>query len=380
MTLNADELKRYARHLSLPEIGIKGQERLKESSILCVGSGGLGSPLLIYLASAGVGHIGIIDFDIVEISNLQRQIIHNTKSLGKTKTSSAKAHIIAINPNCKVDIFETRLSNQNALEIIKSYDLICDCTDNLESRYLINDACIILGKPIVYGSIHKFEGQAAVFNLDKDSPNYRDLVPNPPPPELIPSCSEGGVIGVLPGLIGIIQATEVIKIITGIGTSLNGSLLTLNALTMRFKTLKLIPNQGNKKIKSLIDYKKFCSGKDSESERLVDYNIKEISPQSIKLLLKENKKNICIIDVRNQNEFELEAIKGARLFPLNIIEEKVIINEIKKLSSNFKLYFYCQSGKRSIKAIMKLKVHGIDGVNITGGLEAWNKNNLIQDN
>ena len=210
--LNPDELARYARHLTLPEVGISGQKRLKASSVLCIGSGGLGSPLLIYLAAAGVGRIGIVDSDLVENSNLQRQVIHSTKWVGKPKTTSARERILKLNPYCQVNSYETPLTSINALQIIKPFDLVCDCTDNFPSRYLINDACVILGKPNIYGSVSKFEGQVTVFNLTLNSPNYRDLVPEPPPIDLIPSCEEGGVLGVLPGIIGIIHATEVIKI------------------------------------------------------------------------------------------------------------------------------------------------------------------------
>ena len=230
VNLNCEEIARYARHISLPEIGFKGQEKLKQSSVACIGTGGLGSPLLIYLAAAGVGRIGIVDFDVVEHSNLQRQIIHSTSSIGLLKTDSAKQHILKINPSCQVDLFNQKITSGNALEILKTYDVICDCSDNFPTRYLINDACLILKKPNIYGSIARFEGQASVFNLKEDSPNYRDLIPIPPPRELIPSCSEAGVLGVLPGIIGTIQATEVIKIIANIGYPLDGRLLIFLSL------------------------------------------------------------------------------------------------------------------------------------------------------
>jgi len=257
--LSSEEISRYARHISLSEIGMEGQQKLKASSIGCIGTGGLGSPLLIYLAAAGVGRIGIVDFDLVECSNLQRQIIHTTDSIGKLKTSSAKDHILKINPSCQVDLFNQKITSSNALEILKNYDVICDCSDNFPTRYLINDACLILKKPNIYGSIARFEGQVSVFNLKEDSPNYRDLIPTPPPRELIPSCSEAGVMGILPGIIGTIQATEAIKIITNIGYPLNGRILIFNALQMRFKELTLKSNSENKNIHKLIDYKNFCS-------------------------------------------------------------------------------------------------------------------------
>ncbi len=380
INLNPDELERYARHLSLPEIGIEGQKNLKSSSILCVGSGGLGSPLLIYLAAAGVGKIGIVDFDLVEVSNLQRQIIHTTESIGKSKSKSAKETITALNPHCNVEIIETILTEQNALEIIRPFDIVCDCTDNFPSRYLINDACVLLDKPNIYGSIYKFEGQVTVFNLNKSSPNYRDLLPNPPPPGIIPSCEEGGVVGILPGLIGIIQATEVIKIITGIGTSLSGRLLTFNALTMRFKELKLMPCGGRESIKTLINYKQFCTGLNYPEKKEDDINIKEITAESIKILIKNNAQEISIIDVRNRDEFKSQSIPGAELIPLSEIESEKIIKKIKQLNTNRNLYFYCKTGKRSKEAIAKLKKFGINGINIKGGIESWNNhlNNIYQ--
>ena len=226
--------------------------------MLCVGTGGLGSPLLLYLAAAGVGRLGIVDFDVVDHSNLQRQVIHGTSWVGKPKIESAKARIHEINPHCQVDLYETALTSENALEIIRPYDIVCDGTDNFPTRYLVNDACVLLGKPNVYGSIFRFEGQATVFNLDSESPNYRDLFPEPPPPGLVPSCAEGGVVGVLPGIIGVIQATEAVKIITGIGTTLSGRLLLFDALKMSFRELKLRPSPERPVIDKLIDYQEFC--------------------------------------------------------------------------------------------------------------------------
>ena len=368
MSLNSNEIKRYARHISLPEIGISGQNKLKDSSILCIGSGGLGSPLLIYLAAAGVGNIGIVDYDKVEDSNLQRQIIHSTKSLNKSKAKSAKNRILDLNQNCKVNIYETMLNNDNALKIIKEFDIICDCTDNFPSRYLINDACVILGKPNIYGSISEFEGQASVFNLTLDSPNYRDLVPEPPTPGMIPSCAEGGVIGVLPGLIGIIQATEAIKIITGIGDILDGRLLVFNALKMRFQELKLRPNGGKEAISGLIDYEKFCNGFNEKSEAPI---AKEISAKELKEIFINKSKNLCLLDVRNPDEYKINSIKGAKLFPLKRIEEEENILKIKKLMETHDLCFYCKSGKRSKQAIYLLKKHGISGINLNGGIDGW---------
>ncbi len=370
---NSEELSRYARHLSLDEVGLDGQKLLKASSILCVGTGGLGSPLLLYLAATGIGRLGIIDFDVVEVSNLQRQVIHGTSWLKKTKTSSAKAHIKELNPFCKVDIYETLLDESNALEIIKEFDLVCDCTDNFPSRYLINDACVILGKPNIYGSVAKFEGQVTVFNLDTNSPNYRDLVPEPPPAELVNSCEEGGVLGVLPGLVGIIQATEAIKIITGIGKTLSGRLLVIDALAMSFRELSLQADPNSKKISHLINYKDFCSiaSKKRHNSQLKKQN--QISVQELKSLLEVEKENIILLDVRNPNEFLASSISGAKLIPLKSIESGESINQIKKLTSNRQLYVHCKSGARSSKALKILNNYGIQGINVSGGIDAWNK-------
>ena len=372
--LSSEEISRYARHISLPEIGIKGQEKLKTSSIACIGTGGLGSSLLIYLAAAGIGRIGIVDFDVVEFSNLQRQIIHTTNSIGIFKTHSAKEHILRINPSCQVDLFNQKLTNSNALEILKTYDVICDCSDNFPTRYLINDACLILKKPNIYGSIARFEGQASVFNLTKDSPNYRDLIPTPPPRELIPSCAEAGVMGILPGIIGTIQAAEAIKIITNIGDPLNGRLLIFNALKMSFKELTLKSNQENKNIKDLIDYERFCSEIKVKGE--IDLDIKSISVNKLDLLLRESSENILLIDVRNQNEHNEYTIFGSKLIPLSTIENGDSINKIKTFAAQKNLYIFCKSGKRSLRAIKHLKKSGISAINIEGGIDAWNNKQI----
>ena len=369
--LNLDELARYARHISLPEIGITGQKKLKTSSVACIGTGGLGSPLLIYLAAAGIGRIGIVDFDVVEYSNLQRQIIHTTNSIGLLKTDSAKQHILKINPSCQVDLFNQKLTSGNALEILRTYDVICDCSDNFPTRYLINDACIILKKPNIYGSIARFEGQVSVFNLKEDSPNYRDLIPTPPPQELIPSCSEAGVMGILPGIIGTIQAAEAIKIITNIGFPLNGRILIFNALKMSFKELTLKSTPENRNISKLIDYTSFCAEVKVKNE--VDLNIKSISVKELKTLLSQASKETLLIDVRNQIEHNECSISGSKLIPLSTIESGESINKIKNLAAQKNLYLFCKSGKRSLSALRHLKKRGIKGINIEGGIEAWNK-------
>ena len=375
--LSSTEISRYARHISLPEIGIKGQEKLKSSSVACIGTGGLGSSLLIYLAAAGIGRIGIIDFDVVEYSNLQRQIIHSTSSIGTLKTLSAKKHLLNINPSCQIDLFNQKLTNINALEILKSYDVICDCSDNFPTRYLINDACLILSKPNIYGSIARFEGQASVFNLKNNSPNYRDLIPSPPPPELIPSCSEAGVMGILPGIIGTIQAAEAIKVITNIGFPLDGRLLIFNALKMQFKELTLKSKQSNKNITELIDYESFCSNIKIKNDR--NFEIKQISAKELNFIINHSSEKILLIDVRTPTEYIECSISGSKLIPLSKIESDEAINEIKTFSKEKNVYIICKSGKRSIRAIKHLKKFGISGTNIKGGIEAWKKEKINHD-
>jgi len=375
--LSSEEISRYARHISLPEIGIQGQEKLKTGSIACIGTGGLGSPLLIYLAAAGIGRIGIVDFDVVEYSNLQRQIIHTTNSIGVLKTHSAREHILKINPSCQVDLFNQKLTSSNALEILKPYDVICDCSDNFPTRYLINDACLILKKPNIYGSIARFEGQASVFNLKEDSPNYRDLIPTPPPQELIPSCSQGGVMGILPGIIGTIQAAEAIKIITNIGYPMNGRVLIFNALKMSFKELTLKSNPENKNIKKLIDYENFCSNIKVKNQ--FDYDIKSISVQKLKLLLSESSNKILLIDVRDPIEYNHYSIHDSELIPLSTIESGEAIQKIKIFASQKSLYIFCKSGERSLQAIKYLKKFGVSGINVEGGIEAWNKEKINEN-
>ncbi len=365
-----DEIARYARHISLPEIGLNGQKLMKSSSVLCIGTGGLGSPVLLYLAAAGIGRIGIVDFDLVENSNLHRQIIHSSNSIGQPKVDSAKAKIMEINQYCKIDIYNTILRKSNALDIIRSYDVVCDCTDNFPSRFLINDACIILKKPNIYGSIAGFEGHATVFNLTDSSPNLRDLIPEPPPSELLPSCTEGGVLGVLPGIIGLIQATEVIKIITLNGNTLDGRLLIFNALSMKFKELKVQANNENKDIHQLNEYKGFCFNEDLQNQQK---SIRSISVKDLKSLIKIKPKEIILIDVRNTNESELQSIGIAKSFPLKMIEDGSAINKIKEIIKGKVLYVHCKTGKRSLKAILKLKSYGITGINVSGGIDAWNK-------
>jgi len=372
--LTREEYERFSRHLILPEVGLDGQKRLKAASVLCIGTGGLGSPLLLYLAAAGVGRIGIVDFDIVDRSNLQRQIIHGTSWVGKPKIHSAKNRIQEINPLCQVDLYETRISSENALEILKDYDVVVDGTDNFPTRYLVNDACVLLNKPNVYGSIFRFEGQATVFNY-QDGPNYRDLYPEPPPPGLVPSCAEGGVLGVLPGIIGTIQATETIKIIIGQGTTLNGRLLLFDALNMHFRELKLRPNPVRPVIETLIDYEQFCGIPQAKAaEDAQQSAISEMSVQELKQLLDSGADDFVLVDVRNPNEYDIAQIPGAVLVPLPDIESGEGIDKVKQLVNGHRLIAHCKMGGRSARALSILKdAAGIEGTNVKGGIQAWSR-------
>ena len=371
--LSPDEIARFSRHLILPEVGMEGQKRLKGASVLCVGTGGLGSPLLLYLAAAGVGRLGIVDFDVVDHSNLQRQVIHGTSWVGKPKIESAKARIHEINPHCQVDLYETALTSENALEIIRPYDIVCDGTDNFPTRYLVNDACVLLGKPNVYGSIFRFEGQATVFNLDAESPNYRDLFPEPPPPGLVPSCAEGGVVGVLPGIIGVIQATEAVKIITGIGTTLSGRLLLFDALKMSFRELKLRPSPERPVIDKLIDYQEFCGVGGTAPGQEEAGAVETISVGELKTLLDSGGDDIVLLDVRMPQEAEIATIPGAVLVPLDQIENGTAIEQVRELAAGKRLYAHCKLGGRSAKALIALKREGIEGTNVSGGIDAWSQ-------
>jgi adenylyltransferase/sulfurtransferase len=372
--LNKDEYQRYSRHIILPEVGLEGQKRLKASSVLCIGTGGLGSPLLLYLAAAGIGRIGIVDFDIVDTSNLQRQIIHGTSWVGKPKIESAKNRILEINPICQVDLYETMLTSENALEIMEPYDVIVDGTDNFQTRYLTNDACVLLNKPNVYGSIFRFEGQASVFNY-QDGPNYRDLFPEPPPPGMVPSCAEGGVLGVLPGIIGTIQATEAIKIILGAGTTLSGRLLVYDAMNMKFRELKVGKLKTRPVIEKLIDYDQFCGiPQAKEQEQQEQMQLSEITVTQLKEILDSDHANqYLVIDVRNPNEYEIASIPGTVLIPLPDIESGIGVEKVKNLLNGHQLIAHCKMGGRSAKALAILKEAGIEGTNVKGGIAAWSQ-------
>ncbi|NEO83590.1 MAG: molybdopterin-synthase adenylyltransferase MoeB [Spirulina sp. SIO3F2] len=369
--LTKEEYERYARHIILPEVGLEGQKRLKAASVLCIGTGGLGSPLLLYLAAAGIGRIGIVDFDVVDHSNLQRQVIHATSMVGKPKIESAKHRILEINPYAQVDLYNTALSSANALDIMRPYDVIVDGTDNFPTRYLTNDACVLLDKPNVYGSIFRFEGQATVFNYE-GGPNYRDLYPEPPPPGMVPSCAEGGVLGVLPGIIGVIQATEAIKIILGSKDTLSGRLLLYDALKMKFRELKLRPNPERPVIEKLIDYQQFCGIPDANAQAQEEKNaVQEMTVTELKELLDSDAQDYVLIDVRNPNEYEIAQIPGSVLIPLPDIQDGSGVEKVKEVLNGHRLIAHCKMGGRSAKALGILQEHGIEGTNVVGGITAW---------
>jgi adenylyltransferase/sulfurtransferase len=366
--LSPDERGRYARHLILPEVGLAGQERLKAASVICIGAGGLGSPLLLYLTAAGVGRIGIVDGDAVELSNLQRQVIHGSDALGRSKAKSAAIRLHELNPHCRIDVHEVMLDITNVMDLIADYDVVCDGTDNFVSRYLINDACVLSGKPLIYGSVQRFEGQVSVFNCNPDSPNFRDLLPVPPLPGAIPSCSEAGVMGVMPGLIGLLQATETIKLITGIGRSLDGRLLVVDALSMRFRELTLRRDPDRAPIRELIDCAQFSGSATTEMDPSA---LETITVMELKVLLERDAGNVALVDVRNPAEAEIVVIPSALLIPLATIESGEAIEQIRSLAEGRRLFVHCKLGMRSAKAAHLLAEHGIHATNVTGGIDAW---------
>lgn len=366
--LSPDERGRYARHLILPEVGLAGQERLKAASVICIGAGGLGSPLLLYLAAAGVGRIGIVDGDAVELSNLQRQVIHGSDALGRSKAKSAAARLHELNPHCRIDVHDVMLDITNVMDLIADYDVVCDGTDNFVSRYLINDACVLSGKPLIYGSVQRFEGQVSVFNCNPDSPNFRDLLPVPPLPGAIPSCSEAGVMGVMPGLIGLLQATETIKLITGIGRCLDGRLLVVDALSMRFRELTLRRDPDRAPIKELIDCAQFSGSATTEMDPSA---LETITVMELNALLERDAGNVALVDVRNPAEAEIVVIPSAVLIPLATIESGEAIEQVRSLAEGRRLFVHCKLGMRSAKAAHLLAEHGISATNVTGGIDAW---------
>jgi adenylyltransferase/sulfurtransferase len=367
--LTNDEVQRYSRHLILPEVGVVGQQRLKAAKVLLIGAGGLGSPLGLYLAAAGVGKLGIVDFDLVDFTNLHRQILHSTSDVGRSKLDSARETIAGINPGVEFEGYESRLTSDNALDIIRDYDIVVDGTDNFPTRYLVNDACVLLDKPNVYGSIFRFEGQASVFHA-KQGPCYRCLYPEPPPPGLVPSCAEGGVLGVLPGIIGTIQAMETIKLIIGRGDSLVGRLVLFDAMTMKFREMKLRKDPAcplcgeNPTISGLIDYEEFCGiGGPAEEEGNPD--MQEITPAELKQKL-DSGAPFVLVDVRNPEEYAICSL-GGTLIPLSELPER-----LGELNKDDEIVVHCKLGVRSAKAVAYMSDQGFTNVtNLEGGISAW---------
>jgi molybdopterin/thiamine biosynthesis adenylyltransferase/rhodanese-related sulfurtransferase len=360
------ELERYSRHIIIPEFNIEGQRKLKASKALVVGTGGLGSPLLLYLTAAGVGNIGLIDFDVVDDSNLQRQVLFSVADIGKSKVEAAKTRLEALNPHINFTSYNDKLTSENALEIIAEYDVVADGTDNFQTRYLVNDACVILGKTNVYASIFRFEGQCSVFNYQEENgefgPNYRDLFPTPPPPGMVPSCAEGGVLGVLPGILGSFQANEVIKVITGIGDVLSGRLFLFDALSFDTRVMKIRKNPDTPKIEKLIDYEYFCGLRENKQEQEM---VKEISVEELKSL-RDNGEDFQLIDVRESYEKEIADLGGDHI-PMATIED-----ELDKVRKDVKVVVYCRSGARSAAAIQRLEQYDMDNLyNLAGGILAW---------
>jgi adenylyltransferase/sulfurtransferase len=371
MQLSNEEIRRYSRHLILPEVGLAGQKKICATSVLCIGAGGLGSPIAMYLAAAGIGKLGIVDFDTVDFSNLQRQILHTDADVGRPKAQSAKETIAGINPNCEVVIHNTRISSENAFELIAPYDIVVDGTDNFPTRYLTNDACVLLKKANVYGSIFRFEGQASVFAPHLGGPCYRCLYPEPPPPGMVPSCAEGGVLGVLPGIIGCIQATEILKLALGKGSSLVGRLMLFNALDMKFRELKLrrdpqCPLCGDSPtITKLIDYEQFC-GIQPEPVNPAQ-NSDEVTVQEMKRALDDPRLGIRVIDVREADEHQIAHVKGVPLVPLSQLGQRFT-----ELDPNAQYYIHCKSGIRSLKALNFLRQQGFKYLkSVKGGISAW---------
>ena len=361
MSLTKSQIGRYSRHLIMPEVGVQGQEKLANAKVLCIGAGGLGSPLALYLASAGIGTLGIVDDDVVDLSNLQRQILHAEDRIGELKVESAKKRLHELNSDITVNTYNLRLTSDNALDLFKDYDVIVDGTDNFATRYLVNDACVLLNKPNVYGSIFRFEGQATVFN-HKGGPHYRDLYPEPPPPGMVPSCAEGGVLGILPGIIGVIQATETVKIILDVGETLSGRLMLYDSLKMTFREIKLRKNPDTPEITKLIDYQEFCGINNSpEAEDELEIKVDELK------IIVDEKRNVTLLDVREYGEYEICKLANSTLIPLGEITSRA--NE---LDSADEIIVYCHHGMRSLQATRILKGMGFKKVkNLAGGIDAW---------
>ena len=367
MPLSPEEIQRYSRHLIMPEVGMEGQERLRSASVLLVGAGGLGAPAGLYLAAAGVGRLGVVDFDVVDESNLQRQVTYSTQDVGRPKLEATRERLLGLNPHIKVVPHSTRLSSDNALDIIRAYDIVIDGTDNFPTRYLVNDACVLLGKPNVYGSVFRFEGQASVFALG-EGPCYRCLYPEPPPPGMVPNCADGGVLGVLPGIVGSIQASETIKLIIGRGESLSGRLLLFDALEMQFRELRLHRDPGcpvcgdHPSVTGLIDYDNFCGVDEAKETTEV---VPEIDPRGLKARL-DNGDDVLVVDVREPHEHSICNI-GGTLIPMGEIPARV-----GELDASRDVVVYCRTGKRSAQVVSWLMQSGFEKVwNLTGGIHRW---------
>ncbi|MBX2873981.1 MAG: molybdopterin-synthase adenylyltransferase MoeB [Saprospiraceae bacterium] len=363
-SFSKEELNRYARHFAIPEFGLAGQEKLKQSKVLVVGAGGLGSPVLLYLAAAGVGKIGIVDFDVVDTSNLQRQVLYTVADVGESKAQLAKKRILAMNPHIEVEVYQEAFTRENALELVSQYDVVADGTDNFPTRYLVNDACVLAGKVNVYASIFRFEGQVSVFNLagadGSRGPNYRDLFPEPPPPDMVPNCAEGGVLGVLPGIIGSLQASEVIKVVTGVGEPLSGRLFLFDAAAFSTRVLKF-PINPNLEIKELIDYEEFCGiPKPDEAVNAFDLSVEQLHE------LAKQPADFLLLDVREAYEFATDQM-GGKLIPLDTLADA-----LPQLNKDQRIIVHCRSGKRSLKAARLLQKNGFGKVhNLLGGILAW---------
>jgi len=369
-----DEIARYSRHLIMPEVTLEGQKRIKAASILCIGTGGLGSPIALYLAAAGIGRLGLVDFDVVDFSNLQRQILHGTDDVGRKKLNSAKDRIKAVNPNVRVDLHDCLFRSENAMQIVRDYDIVVDGTDNFPTRYLSNDVCVLARKPNVYGSIFRFDGQCTVFAPHLGGPCYRCMFPEPPPPGMVPSCAEGGVLGVLPGIIGVLQAIEAIKLILGIGDSLIGRLVSFDALKLGFREFRIrkdpkCPICGdNPTIHQLIDYDQFCGIPQADAEAAKEMDVPSISPAELKAKL-DRKEKFVLVDVREPYEYEICSIPGSKLIPLGELPAR-----LSELDSADDIVLHCKVGGRSAKALRVLQEAGFRKLNnLKGGIAGWSE-------
>ncbi|HEV3211137.1 MAG TPA: molybdopterin-synthase adenylyltransferase MoeB [Chthoniobacterales bacterium] len=369
-----DEIARYSRHLIMPEVTLEGQKRIKAASILCIGTGGLGSPIALYLAAAGIGRLGLVDFDVVDFSNLQRQILHGTDDVGRKKLNSAKDRIKAVNPNVRIDLHDCLFRSENAMQIVRDYDIVVDGTDNFPTRYLSNDVCVLARKPNVYGSIFRFDGQCTVFAPHLGGPCYRCMFPEPPPPGMVPSCAEGGVLGVLPGIIGVLQAIEAIKLILGIGDSLIGRLVSFDALKLRFRefTIRKDPKcpicGDNPTIHRLIDYDQFCGIPQADAEAAKEMDVPTISPGELKAKL-DRKDKFVLVDVREPYEYEICSIPGSKLIPLGELPAR-----LSELDTADDIVLHCKVGGRSAKALRVLQEAGFRKLNnLKGGIAAWSE-------